>query len=247
MKIRNIIIVASTFLVLNLVSASGQSSKDYDDLLKEIAQDKNLKSPRVLPLAESVLASATNRDMKLTAKVFMAQILAVRGDNEMRTNDIARACQLWTEVCKEGVGTWQAILSRFNLVVEIGSQGNHDEQINMVKDAFAHLDFGVLEKSQDPALKALRHAYGDKPNVFREILKLVLTNTLCDQMKIAEAKEVYRTIQDPEFAKIMNKRIQLAEKEEREQLLLKEAKEKAVKGNAESNVVFSSFTNAVAN
>ncbi len=204
---RTLLAVASC-LALHVGDAWSQDARSLDELLNAFAQDKDLRSPSLASSAQAVLASATNREEQITAKILLAQALAARSYRELETNDIIRARQLWTEVKESAPGTW--------LVVELSGQGKRAEMIVKAKDALAAMNFDVLEKSQDPALGVLRAEYGNRPNIFREALKGALVNSLCDDRRVTEAKEAYKDIQDPEFAEIMLKRIRLAEKEEAE-------------------------------
>jgi len=216
MKRRHHAAVLTVAFVLAIRFAAGQATEKagLDALLGWLDQDKSLKSTSAISVAESVLAAASTRDEQLTAKTLLALGLQDRGDREFVVNDMNRAQNLWKEVETAGPDTWQGILARYYLA----TGAKRGTQVAMAREALTTLDFSILENSEDPALQAIRRSYGDRPNLFREAMKLCLVNALCMEKKIAEATQVQKTIEDTAFAELALNRIKLAEKEESERL-----------------------------
>lgn len=148
----------------------------------------------------------------------------------MSQDDRNRMKQIREEIINETPNSWQGMVAKFNAISELSFEGKDEDLIQMAQDALKNWDFTALEKENSDGMRAIKVTTGNHKNLFREALKGMLANALCNKGLVSEAKTVLQTIQDSEFAEITRKRIQLAEKAERERTLLKEAREKPWKG-----------------
>ncbi len=182
--------------VCSMAASNGMGSIEMRDKLKQLINDKDGQAD----------------DVSLAAKE-----LLIGHFQALDTKDsLEQAKQVSLDLIKEVPNTWQADLAFFHLVAIEGLLGNYDRQISYAQEALVRIDFIRLENAHASTFHAIRKAYGAKPQIFRDSLKAMLMNALCNKGRISEAKEVHGTIQDRECADIMRKRIQSAEKAERD-------------------------------
>ena len=200
-------------IFLMLVSiAFGQQPVKMADILDTVRQQGHLKDPEVVISAEQIIAGATNLEEVSAAKMLLAQSLADAGSQRLNADALERARTLWEEELRDSPSSWEGQLARFNLIADLGTQGSNSAIIVSAQDALKDMNFDILENSSSPVLETLRQLFGDRPNLFREGMKLALANALCNELRIAEARNVYDTITDTEYKNIIQSRIVLAEK-----------------------------------
>jgi hypothetical protein len=200
-------------IFLMLVSiALGQQPVKMADILNTVRQQGHLKDPEIAISAEKIIAGSTNLEEVGAAKMLLAQSLADSGSHRLNADALERARTLWEEELRDSPSSWEGQLARFNLIADLGTQGSNSAIIVSAQDALKDMNFDILENSSSPVLKTLRQLFGDRPNLFREGMKLALANALCNELRIAEARNVFDTITDPEYKNIIQSRIVLAEK-----------------------------------
>lgn len=205
------------------MSAFGQQSVKMDDILDVARQEGHLRSPEVVFSAEKILLGASTQEEISSAKMLLAQSLADTGSHSLNAADLEKARAIWKDELRDRPSSWEGQLSRFNLITDLGAQGSNSALIVSAQDALQDMDFDVLETNTSPVLKTFREINGERPNLFREGMKLALANALCNELRIEEAREILDTISDPEYKNIAQARIALAEKarQERKRLAAK--------------------------
>lgn len=196
--------------------AQSTESQTFNGLLTAIRQGEPLASSETVLKVEQSLIAATSTQERIRVKSVLAQSLYARGEKTLNDEDRERARDLWRSIARDDSNTWQGILARISLIADVGNQGRYDEQIVLAKDALVDIDFDAVDNSQDMALDAIRHAYGEKRFQLQDALRAMLVNAYCNRQRLDEAKQVHAVIANPEYASLMARRIELAERERRE-------------------------------
>lgn len=201
----------ATLLSMIIPSIAEETTVLINQVVEELTVKGNWKSKQADSNLYKVLQHSPDQEERLTAKILLAQYL---GDHAAELPEVERARmrQLCSEVAQESPNSWQGQVAQFNLVAERGFSGNYSEQVISAQQALKTIDFELFEAAQAPAARAIHQAYGGKSHVLREAMKLMLANALCEEGRLAEAEQVYATIQDREYALIIQQRIDLAKK-----------------------------------
>jgi len=178
------------------------------NVLNNLDKNKKLRTLDTNELCIIIRDSKTIDD-RYTAKVLLMYQLADRAAELTKDEQIFMK-KLTQELSTEASGSWQGQLAKFNGIAFLGFEGKYDEQIKAIRKALEEMDFDNLENEQAVGFKTLRKTIGDRPHLFKELLKLMLNYALCNQQRIDEAENIKNSITDMDFAKMAEANIQYA-------------------------------------
>lgn len=190
-----------------------QPSAALSNAVSRFADDSLRRAPETIAAVEEVLRRATDPQDRLSAKTLLVQCLSDKA-TELPQSERDRMVEVSREIVRENSNSWQAVVAEFTLIAECGFSGHRNEQIALAQQALQHTDFGVFERAQDAAATAVKSAYGGRPFILREGIKLMLANAFCDDGQVTEAEKVLATVEDANFATVIRNRIDLARREQ---------------------------------
>lgn len=201
----NLIVMAS-LLPGTTRAEVAESEPALSGVVERLRSNGNWRSPTAVRELEVLLESGIEEAEELSANVLLAFYLAEEAANH-KTDAAARMRDICAVTTNEAPDSWQGAVAQVLLANERGFAGDYESQITLASNALETIDFQSLEAERDPALVAIRHALGDKPFIFREVLKYTLAAALAKTGRLAEAEQIQRAITDLEFKSAAEKQV----------------------------------------
>jgi pentatricopeptide repeat protein len=171
-----------------------------------------LETEAMIPLLREALKTSQDSQELATIRALFAlySYKAIMNEPHLyNDNDLESVFALSSDLVMSGTGTWQAALGYVVQTAVKGLDGKKEEAIERASEALAKIDFDMLEKNNDPAWRAVRKYFGDRPYVLREYLKSNIINALCDSSRSDEAEKLWKSMTESPFKRSMARRIQL--------------------------------------
>ena len=211
MKISRVIIVLLAALFFVGGSATGMTQQ-LTVVVSNLNASAGLETEAMIPLLREALKTSQDSQELATIRALFAlySYKAIMNEPHLyNDNDLESVFALSSDLVMSGTGTWQAALGYVVQTAVKGLDGKKEEAIERASEALAKIDFDMLEKNNDPAWRAVRKYFGDRPYFLREYLKSNIINALCDSSRSDEAEKLWKSMTESPFKRSMARRIQL--------------------------------------